>query len=143
MIFNRDIKVMELLRRCSIDHQASKNNFKLSAAIVIKKDIISIGYNQMRTHPLQSQYSKNEHAIFLHAEIDAIACALNHVNKEDLKKATLYVHRVKRSGPNCTSWIDGEACPCVGCSSAIMAFNISRVVHSTNLDGEYEEKYFH
>lgn len=142
MINNRDVKVMELLRRCSIDNPGTKNNFKLSAAIVVKKDIISIGYNQMRTHPLQSQFSKNEHSIYLHAEINAIAAALNHVHRDALRKATLYVHRVKRSGPDCKSWIDGEACPCEGCSAAILAFGIPRVVYSTNSMHDYSEKFY-
>ena len=142
MIQGKDIKVMELLRRCSIDHPGTKNNFKLSAALALKKGIISFGYNQMRTHPLQSQFAKNEHAIYLHAEINAIASALNHIDKTDMRKATLYVYRVKRSGPDAMDWIDGNACPCSGCTAAVLAFGIQRVIHSTDDNGVYEERYF-
>lgn len=142
MIMGRDIRIMEFLKRCAIDNPGTKNNFKLAAALVLKRDIISLGYNQMRTHPLQSQFSKNNHAIYLHAEINAIASALNHIDKKELRKASLYVARVKRSGPDADDWVDGLACPCSGCASAILAFGISRVIHTTDSNENYEERYY-
>ena len=83
----------------------------------------------MRTHPFQDKYKKNEHAIFLHAEVHAIRNALNHLRVDDLSKATLYIHRVKRSDDN-TRWIQGLAKPCSGCKRAIVQFNLKKVVYS-------------
>lgn len=142
MILARDVKIMQFVRRNAIDNQGVRERFKLSAALVIKREIISLGNNMMRTHPVQKQYGKNSEAIFLHAEINAICNALNHVDKDDLRKATLYVHRVKRPMNDNHRWVDGIACPCEGCKGAILAFGIDRVVHSTDVDGFYTEVFY-
>lgn len=140
---NRDLRYMALARRLAIDNNICNKRFKLGAVITVKRDIISVGYNQMRTHPFQKRFQKNEESIYLHAEINAISNALNHVNKEALRSATLYVHRVKRVGPNQQhEWADGLACPCDGCRSAVVAFGIPRVVYSTDQYSEYQEEIF-
>lgn len=137
---NRDLRIMKLLRRLAIDNEGVRKRFKLAAAVVSKKTIISIGLNEMRTHPLQGKFKKNNEALFLHAEIAAIANALNHVDKEDLRGSTLMVYRVKRkSSFNHRDWIDGLAQPCEGCMSAIVSFGIKRVIYSTNVTDKYEE----
>lgn len=137
---NRDRKIMKFIRRLAIDNDGVRKRFKLAAAIAVKKTIISIGLNEMRTHPLQCQFKKNEDSLFLHAEISAIANALNHVSKDDLRNSTLYIHRVKRkSSNNHRDWIDGIAYPCEGCRSAIAAFGIKRVIYSTDESDKYKE----
>lgn len=143
MILSRDNKIMQFVRRLAIDNPGVRERFKLSAALVIKRDIISIGNNMMRSHPVQKQFGKNNQAIYLHAEINAICNALNHVDKEALRKATLYVYRVKKdANRHHDIWVDGVACPCEGCTGAIHAFGINRVVHSTDIDGLFEEVYY-
>ena len=137
---NRDLKIMKFVRRLAIDNNGVRNRFKLAAAIAHKKTIISIGTNELRTHPLQGKFKKNNDAVFLHAEIAAIANALNHMDKEELRNSTLYVHRVKRkSSLNHKDWVDGLAFPCEGCTSAIMSFGIKRVVYSTDEQDVYGE----
>ena len=98
----------------------------------------------MRSHPIQKKYGKNDEAIYLHAEINAIVNSLNHVDKDDLRKADLYVYRVKKdiSNPKHHKWVDGMSCPCEGCMSAIDAFKIKRVVYSTDSNLEYGEMLF-
>jgi tRNA(Arg) A34 adenosine deaminase TadA len=131
---------MKFVRRIAIDNNGVRKRFKLAAALAHKKTIISIGTNELRTHPLQGKFRKNNDAVFLHAEIAAIANALNHMNKDDLRDSTLYVHRVKRkSSLNQKDWIDGLALPCEGCTSAIMSFGIKRVVYSTDEQDIYGE----
>lgn len=143
MIMNRDEKIMQFVRRNAIDNKGVRDRFKLSAALVIKRDIISVGNNMMRSHPVQKKYGNNDESIYLHAEINAICNALNHLVKDELRKATLYVYRVKRySSVLNNKWVDGQACPCKGCTSAIYAFGINRVVHSTDVDNSYEEIYY-
>lgn len=141
MIMNRDVKVMKLARRLAIDNYGVKDRFKLTSIITYKRDIISIGNNILRTHPLQKQFAKNSEAIYLHAEINAISNALNHIDKSDLKKCTLYIHRVKRNDSNKlkAEWVDGLACPCSGCKAAIISFEIPRIIYSTNENNKYIE----
>ncbi len=130
---------MSFLRHLAIDNDGVRKRFKLAAAIASGKNIISIGLNEMRTHPLQGKFRKNDDSIFLHAEIAAIANALNHVDREELKNATLYIHRVKRRSATSKEWVDGIALPCEGCRSAIAAFKIRRVIYSTDVNSEFEE----
>ena len=63
---------------------------RLAACVVYKRDIVSFGINQLKSHPFQAKFSKNEDSIFLHAETDAIKNALSFgdVVMFDLKSAT-------------------------------------------------------
>jgi len=144
LILNRDLKIMQFTRRAAIDNPGVNNRMKLAASIVIKRDVISVGTNVMRSHPVQKKYGKNSDSIYLHAEINAIVNSLNHVDRENLRKSDLYVYRVKKdmNDPARKHWVDGLSCPCEGCMSAIDAFKIKRVVYSTDTNNEYEELIF-
>ncbi len=143
MIMNRDKKMMQFVRRLAIDNPGVRERFKLSAALVIKRDVISVGNNMMRSHPVQKQFGKNNQSIYLHAEINAICNSLNHIDKDDLRKATLYVYRVKRdSSVKPETWVDGNACPCAGCTAAIHAFGMNRVIYSTDVCDVFGETYY-
>lgn len=137
MLAKRDLRIMQFIRRQAIDTE-KVSNARIAAGIAIKGQLISTGRNSRRTHPFQKQFAKNDHAIFLHAETCAISNSLNHVSKEDLKKATLFIHRVKLPSKDSKEYVDGLAKPCAGCMSAIVAFGIKKVVYSTDTDGEYE-----
>lgn len=136
MISLRDHRMMSLLRRQAIDVKAVKSS-RIAAAVVLKNDIISLGHCQKRTHPFQARYSKNPEAIYLHAETNAISNALNHLPKRELEKATLYIRRVKLPSKDSIEFVDGLAKPCPGCMRAILAFNLKKVVYSTEEDGHY------
>lgn len=133
----RDLKFMEFTRRVAISNNHDKA--KMAACIVIRNEIISIGINSSKSHPLASRFRKNEEAIFKHAEIDSIIKALKHVDEEELTKATLYVYRVKKKTRYSKVWSDGLAEPCSGCKQAIEHFGIKRVVFSTEEDGVFSE----
>lgn len=135
-INNRDKRVMDFLRRSAIDNEGY-GNAKISSAISIKGKVISLGHNSSKTHPFQSLYGKNSDAVYLHAETSAISNSLNHLNKVELEKSTIYVYRVKRPHNNTKVWTSGLAKPCKGCMRAITDFNIKRIVYSTD-----EEDYF-
>lgn len=134
MITNRDEKYMAFTRRMAIQNNNSQNRAKLAASLVIRNDIISIGYNSYKTHPLQKRFSKNIEAIFKHAEVDCIINALRHIDAEDLSKANLYVYRVKKLTKDHVDWSDGYAEPCCGCKQAIDHFKIKKVIFSTDED---------
>ena len=135
----RDHRVMDFLRRQAIDNEGA-SNAKLAACIVLKGKIISTGRNQLKTHPFASQYRKNDDAIYLHAEANAIVNSLNHVSKDDLTKSVLYVYRIKRPDTHMnkdTVWAQGIAKPCEGCMRAIVEFNFKRVIYTTDNEDEF------
>jgi tRNA(Arg) A34 adenosine deaminase TadA len=103
---------------------------KFAAAVVWNNKIISIGMNSMKSHPLQAKYSKNEHAIFLHSEIDAIKNALREIDVDDFSKCDLYITRVKKEKPFTKKFVWGLAKPCAGCERAIAAFGLKRTIYT-------------
>lgn len=131
MINSRDEKFMAFTRRMAINNHNSLNRAKLAASLVIRNEIISVGFNSYKTHPLQKRFSKNIEAIFKHAEVDCIINALRYVEPEELEKATLYVYRVKKLEKDHKEWVDGISEPCCGCKAAINHFKIRKVVYST------------
>lgn len=102
---------------------------RIAAAIVINGNIVSIGVNSRKTHPLQAKFARHEHVAYQHAEISAIHNALKRVKKHDLERAILYVAR-RRKNTETKEWEDGMACPCEGCQKAIKFFNIGRVIYT-------------
>lgn len=110
------------------EHRPYVSKSKMAAAIVFKKEIISIGFNRLKTHPLQKEYAKNEDAIFLHAEIDAIIQAKREITLDELSRSTLYITRRKQKD-GLPVW--GMAKPCKGCSKCIEDFNIQNVIYTT------------
>lgn len=139
MINSRDEKYMAFTRRMAIQNKNSQQKVKLAASLVFQNEIISVGYNSLKTHPMQKRFSKNIEAIFKHAEVDCIVNALRHVDPADLERATLYVYRVKKLTKDHTYWSDGYSEPCSGCKQAINHFKIKKVVYSTDEDYSYEE----
>lgn len=87
------------------------------------RELIAVGFNQRKSHPLQARFGKNKDSIYLHAEIHCIANALKVISYKELKHCTLYVIRIQEQGLT-------NSAPCKGCTSAINAFNIGKVVHS-------------
>jgi deoxycytidylate deaminase len=110
---------------------------RFATAIVLKKRVISVGTNRKKTHPLQSKYSKNPMAICIHAENDAIIKALRGHTIDDLKKATMYIVRVKKASKSAKNMSLGLARPCSGCQQSIAAYGLKHIVYS-NDDGKFE-----
>ena len=128
----KDKKYMDFVRRLATSNSMK---MKLAACLVIRNEIISVGFNSDKSHPLQKRFAKNNDAIFKHAEVDCIIKALKVVDEEDLKDATLYVHRVKKKNKGDANWVTGLAEPCPGCQKAIEHFGIKRTVYSTDEEG--------
>lgn len=93
-------------------------------------DSFYLGSNQFKSHPFQKKFSKNEHCIYLHAEINALVRTLRSESVSYLQDATMFVVRAKRDGVK-GKWIHGLAKPCEGCQRAIAAFGIKNVVYTT------------
>jgi|SRR6188768_2363834 len=90
--------------------------------------LISFGFNQYKSHPLQARFADHPDKIFLHAEIDAIANSIRTyrgINSARLlSESSLYVFRFNKDGTT------GMAKPCLGCQRAIRAFDIKSVFWS-------------
>lgn len=108
---------------------------KLAASIVLNNKIVSIGVNSYKTHPFQKKYGKNDMAICIHSEIAAIGKALKRISIDELRRATLYIARVKQIDQS-SQW--GLARPCKGCQRAIAAFDIKKVYYTTDEHRRYE-----
>ena len=108
----------------------SAGKARIASALTLKGNIISFGFNQMKTHPFQARFSTNPDCIYLHSEIAAIQKGLRKVEVEDLKKCSLHICRAKRSYRN-GPFITGLSLPCLGCMRAITAFEIKKVFYST------------
>jgi tRNA(Arg) A34 adenosine deaminase TadA len=131
MLQARDLRYMNFLRRMA-GNVAPVRNARLASALVLGNNIISVGYNRKRSDPFQARFGKNAESIYMHAEIHAIKQALNYISADDFRKSTLYVARVKRPNPKSRDFVDGQACPCLGCKRAILEFGIKRVIHTTD-----------
>ena len=118
---------------------ANPSHEKFAAAVVYRNRIISVGMNSMKSHPLQAKYSKNEHAIFLHAEVAAIKNALREMDVDDLSKCELYIARVKKEKPFTKKFVWGLSKPCAGCERAIAEFGLKRTIYTCD-DGDYNEQ---
>jgi deoxycytidylate deaminase len=106
---------------------------RIAAAVVRRGKVISYGYNHKKTHPFQTRFCKNPHAVFFHAEVHAIKNALKSVDVEDLYKCELYIVRAKRDKTN-RKWITGMSKPCSGCQKCIDLFDLKSVYYS--IEGE-------
>ncbi len=108
---------------------------RLSAAVVHRGKLVSVGVNQQKSHPFQKQFGKNYQAIYWHAENFAIFNFIRNHNVVDLEDCDLYVYRAKFGEDK--SLITGLAKPCDGCMRCIQNYNIKNVVYT--LDGDNTE----
>lgn len=104
---------------------------KITAAVVYNGKIISVGENQYKSDPFQLRFAKNQHSIYIHAEISAIKRALKVLPLKKLQKSTLYIIRAKQQQIT-REWEYGLAKPCIGCQRCIAEFGIKNIVYSNN-----------
>lgn len=133
-----DSKYLAILEKIATDlNPKTINRARLASCLVIKNEIVAFGVNQLKSHPFQAKFSRNEDSIYLHAETDCIKNSLKHVNVEMLHKATMYICRVKRRDNVKHKYVWGLSKPCEGCARAIATFGIKKVVYSCD-DGNYK-----
>lgn len=134
-IDDRDLRIMNTLRVLAED-VPPVTGIRMAAAVAIRGTVLSLGNNQLRTHPFAARFGKNSDALYWHAETKAIHNFIRKHPPDDLQKATLYVMRIKRPLSNTKKWIMGMARPCKGCYSCVIDFGIPRVVFS-NAEGSF------
>ena len=112
------------------------------AAVLVYKNQFFYGGNSYKSHPFQAKYSKNPDSIYLHAEVDAINKARKVLSPLEMRKATLYIARVKGRptvDQDCDTLLWGLAKPCKGCQRAIYMEGVGRVIFTTDETGVWEE----
>ena len=134
-VFKRNEKFLDILTKAAVDIPDPVRNYRLTSAVVYKNSIISFGANSYKTDPFQARWSKNDHAIHLHAEVNAIKNAIKRGGVDILKKSTLYIARVRSI--NGTGYERAMAKPCIGCRRCIAEFGIKNVVYTTNEGHRY------
>lgn len=103
----------------SLSKKSDHDTYRLGCVIFRKKQIISVGYNQVKTHP------KSPHPFHsIHAEFHAILG----VSPADLKNSSAFVYMEKKNG------IIGRARPCPCCAKMLAQLGISKV-YFTDSDG--------
>ena len=113
----------------------------VSSALVYRGKVISFGFNQMKTHPFQLKYSKNNQCVFWHAETFAIFNAVKKINFERFDKSVLYVARMKYKNTEKKDFVGGIAAPCSGCMRCIEDFGIKNVIYTLDQDVNAKEQY--
>lgn len=125
MISKKYKKIVSLLQKVAMTVEPVANA-RVSAAIIRRSEIIAIGANRPRSHPLQAKFAKHPEAIFQHAEINCIINALSLHKHDDLEKSEIIVARVKRDGSLAL------AKPCIGCLAAINYYGIKKIHYTNN-----------
>lgn len=109
---------------------------KIGCVAVYKHRIISSGYNQTKTHPLQKRVNKyrfdadTNHTI--HSEIDCLSQLIGRCDV-DFKDVSLYICRTLSDGSL------GMCRPCAGCMALIKELGIRHIYYTTEDSYVYEE----
>lgn len=91
---------------------------QLCALVVCKNQVLSVGYNQPKTHPISADTKMQQ----LHAEMHAVlGCP-----EAAVEGAEVIVARIKPSGK------PGLARPCEVCEKILRRFGVRRVFYTTN-----------
>lgn len=131
---DRHQRYMKILAKIA-EAQEPVARMRLTAALVYKNEIISVGCNQMKTHPFQMKFAKNKESIYLHAEVNCVRNALRSVSMDVISRCTMYVYRAKHPGQDSSVFIPGLSKPCEGCQRCIAEFGIKRVAYSLDNEG--------
>lgn len=97
---------------------------QMAAIIVKRKNVLGIGLNSRKTHPLQARFGADHHKTRVHAEISALINALRVHSHEDIRGSSIYVARVTKDGNHAL------AKPCEGCRKALEAYGIKGVSYT-------------
>lgn len=127
-----NLRQLNLLVKTAMESDGVANGrVRMAAAVIQRRNIIALGSNQMKTHPLMMHSGYRSGQIYLHAEADAIRNSLRSITVNDLRECELAVIRIKRGGIG-GPWQLGLAQPCPGCSNLIEHYGIKKVTWSTD-----------
>ena len=138
MIYNTDYKYFDKARQAALISDFHKTH--IGCVAVYQGNVIGIGCNCNKTHPMQKKYNKyrtKSDGLLpkLHAEINCIN-SIKHLDI-NFSKVKLYIYRIRNDQPY------GLARPCPSCMAAIRDLGIRDIYYTTNDGYVYErlEKY--
>lgn len=122
----RDLKYFNVAK--SVSKTSNFPRIHIGAIIVYKNEIISVGTNSRKTHPIQKIYNENRNFDdqesanhFVHAEMSALIKVKHH----ELKNMVIYIYRENKNG-------DLAMCrPCPACMKYIKENNIKKIYYTT------------
>ena len=114
-------RFFDLAKRLS--YKSDYHSHRLGAVIVRGNEILGIGFNKKKTHPLSMTRFNN-----IHAELSAI---LNS-GLESLEGCSIYVYRETRQGE------PAMARPCEHCLKMLRQLSISKMCYTT--DGGFRQE---
>jgi deoxycytidylate deaminase len=137
LITSRELKFFDVARAAAklstwSEHSADQTG----AAIVLRNEVIAIGYNRRKTSPTQAYWAEKAgrpEAIWLHAEIAALQKLGYGARDLHLGLGKIFVFRETMCGL-------GIAKPCEICTMALMAFGITNIYY-TSEEGYVNEKW--
>jgi deoxycytidylate deaminase len=109
---------------------------KVAAIIVSKNNVVSVGFNQDKSHPMVAYYQYNDWCENLHAEASAIINALRQIGRRRLAKCDMYVCRAKVVDGK-YQW--GFSKPCKNCQNFLKSYPVRNVYYSSEVTGVYEK----
>ena len=129
----RELKFFDVAKAIAATSKHPK--FRVGAAIVCGGQVINVGVNMAKTHPMQKRYNKyrnlgkpiHDH---LHAEMDAILKVLHQL--DDLKNVKVFVYRETKDGKM------AMARPCAACMPALVEHGVRHIYYSTDVGFAYE-----
>lgn len=110
----------------SVSKTSNHKRIKIGAVVANRKQIISVGANEQKTHPLQKQYNAyvpyGHDDSLKHCKHAEISCIIN--AKHDLHNCTMYIYREDKNG-------NLSMCrPCNACYNMIRDAGITNIVYT-------------
>lgn len=128
----RDARIFNIAKALAVTSAHAKA--RIGAVVVSGRDIVSVGVNGRKSHPLQRHYNAlrfEDHraAHLMHAELEAIIRGRAYLRGDN----SIYVYRELKTG------VVGMSRPCVGCMRALRDHNINNIFYTTDQGFAYEE----
>lgn len=98
-----------------LSQKSDYHSHRLGAVVVRGNEIIGVGFNKRKTHPLSETRFNN-----IHAELSAVLNA----GLEDLQGCSIFVYRETRQGQ------PAMARPCVHCLKLLKQLSVSKIYYT-------------
>lgn len=122
---NQLVNLHEIARRVKPVGKA-----RIVAGIYHRERLMAVGFNQMKSHPLQQRFSDRPSRIFQHAEIAALVQFQRRHPPELLANCEMVISRARKTVER--HWQFGLVRPCCGCFRALTHFSVRSVTYSLN-----------
>ena len=134
MIYNTDYKFFDKARQAALISDFHKTH--IGCVAVYQGNVIGIGCNCNKTHPMQKKYNKyRKQSDFMLPKLHAEISCINSIQHLDINfsKVKIYIYRIRKDQPY------GLARPCPSCMAAIRDLGIRDIYYTSN-DGYVHER---